>query len=135
MKHVLFIIMIFCISANLLKAENISVFKEITLQACADDDREIKDKDHDTPEQTQTRGLITQPVYAYLYNNVISIDFSDTFTAVTVNILNETTRETVHSETCSNPASLIIDWNNKVPADYIIKIETDGIYWEGYFSL
>lgn len=135
MKQLLFILLMLCANATLLKAESFSEFKEITLHVYADDDREIKDKDSDTPEPTQTRGLIIQPVYAYLYNNVISIDFRDTFTTVTVNIINEATGETVYSETCSNPASLIIDWSNKVSADYIIKIETDDTYWEGCFSL
>lgn len=135
MKQLLFILLMLCTNVTLLKAESFSEFKEITLHICADDDREIKDKASDTPEPTQTRGLIIQPVYAYLYNNVICIDFSDAFTTVTVNITNEVTGETVYSEACSNPASLIIDWDNKVSADYIIKIETDGIYWEGCFSL
>lgn len=135
MKQLLFILLMLCTNVTLLKAESFSEFKEITLYVYADNDREIKDKDSDTPEPTQTRGLIIQPVYAYLYYNVISIDFSETFTTVTVNIINQTTGEAVYSETCSNPGSLIIDWDNKVSADYIIKIETDGIYWEGCFFL
>lgn len=134
MKQVLFILMVLCISTNLAKAETISEFKEITLQVCADDDRNIKSGGN-KQRIPQTRDLIAPSVYAYLYDNIINIDFTDTFATVTVNIINETTDETVYSKTCSNPASLIIDWSNKVSADYIIKIETDDTYWEGCFSL
>lgn len=135
MKQLLFILLMLCANVTLLKAERFSEFKEITLHVYADDARGVKTKGtlQDIP---QTRSLIIQSVYAYLYDsNVISIDFSETFTTITVNIINEATGETVDSETCSNPASLIIDWSNKVSANYIIKIETDGIYWEGCFSL
>ena len=134
MKQLLFILLMLCANVILLKAESFSEFEVITLQVCADDDRGIKTKGT-SQHIPQTRSLITQPVYASLYNNVISIDFSETFTTVTVNIINQTTGEAVYSETCSNPESLIIDWDNKVSADYIIKIETDGIYWEGCFFL
>lgn len=135
MKQLLFILLMLCANVTLLKAERFSEFKEITLHVYADDARGVKTKGtlQDIP---QTRSLIIQSVYAYLYDsNVISIDFSETFTTVTVNIINEATGKTVYSETCSNPASLIIDWSNKVSADYIIKIETDDTYWEGCFSL
>lgn len=54
--------------------------------------------------------------------------------SATITITNETTGETVYSETCSNPVTLNIDLNGEKSGEYSIEIETDDIFLEGYFN-
>ena len=100
-------------------------------------DREIGGKSGDTtPEDApQTRSSISQPVYASLYNKVVTIDFQTVFSTVTVNTTNETTGEIVSSELFINPTSLSIDLNGKDTGDYMIEIISNEISLEGHFSL
>lgn len=81
------------------------------------------------------RCIQLQPAYAYLYNNVVNIDFSETFSTVIISITNEASGEIIYSETCSNPASLSIDLNGESNGNYLIEIEAEDIYLEGSFSL
>lgn len=135
MKRLLFILIAFCINASLLKAESPSNFKQITLQVYEDDDREIRDKDPSHPVQPVVRGLVSQPVYAYLCNNVISIDFTETFSTAIISITHKSTNEIIYSEMSSVPNNLSIDLNGENNGEYLIKIEADDILLEGVFSL
>lgn len=81
------------------------------------------------------RSMQLQPAYAYLYNNVVSISFSETFSTVIISITNDTTGENVYSETSSNPASLSIDLNGEANGIYLLEIEADDTHLEGSFSL
>ena len=100
-------------------------------------DREIGGKSGDTtPEDApQTRSSISQPVYASLYNKVVTIDFQTVFSTVTVNIANKTTGEIVSSKLFINPTSFSIDLNGKDTGDYMIEIISNEISLEGHFSL
>lgn len=135
MKHLLFILIAFCINVSLSKAQSLSEFREITLQACTNGDRETKDKDHDIPVQPQTRGLISQSAYAYLYNNAVNIDFTEMFPIATVTIINESTGETVYSMTYNNPVTVNINLNDESNESYFIEIDAGNIYLKGTFSL
>ena len=89
-----------------------------------------------SPEDApKTRSGISQPVCAYLYNKVVTVDFQAAFPAVTVNIINETTGETVYSELFINPVSFSIDLNGSSTGNYMIEIVSDEITLEGYFLL
>ena len=72
---------------------------------------------------------------AYLCNKVVTVDFQVAFSAVTVNVINETTGETVYSELFTNPASFSIDLNGRYAGEYIIEIVSDGMMLEGDFKL
>lgn len=134
MKKVLFILFsFFTISIN---AQFISGNTEIMLTQ-KDGGREIGDKDGDiTPEDApQTRSSVFLPVCAYLYNKVVTVDFQAVFSAVTVNVINEITGETIYSELFTNPTSFSIDLSGKDAGDYMIELVSDEITLEGYFSL
>ena len=74
-------------------------------------------------------------MYASLHNKVVTVDFRAAFPAVTVNVINDTTGETVYSELFITPASFSIDLSGKGTGDYMIEITSDEITLEGHFSL
>ena len=127
MKKVLFILFSFLVFAGSANAQFVSGNMEIMLTQKVGDI---------TPENApQTRSVISQPVYAYLYNKVVIVDFQAAFSAVTVNVINETTGETIYSELFINPASFSIDLSGKDAGDYMIELVSDEITLEGYFPL
>lgn len=136
MKKVLFILFSFLIFVVSVNAQFIFENSVIVL-TLKNGDREIGGKSGDTtPEDApQTRSSISQPVYASLYNKVVTIDFQTVFSTVTVNITNETTGEIVSSELFINPTSLSIDLNGKDTGDYMVEIISNEISLEGHFSL
>ena len=136
MKKVLFILFSFLSFAISVNAQFISGNMEIMLTQ-KDGDREIRGGSSDiSPEDApQTRSIISQPVCASLYNKVVTVDFRAAFPAVTVNVINDTTGETVYSELFINPASFSIDLSGKGTGDYMMEITSDEITLEGHFSL
>ena len=136
MRKVLFILFSFLVFSGSANAQFISGNTEIMLTQ--------KDEDRTPPGQTgdvspenvpKTRGAIFQPVCAYLYNKVVTVDFQAVFSAVTVNVINEITGETIYSELFTNPTSFSIDLSGKDAGDYMIELVSDEITLEGYFSL
>lgn len=109
MKKVLFILFSFLVLAGSVNAQFVSGNTQIMLMQ-KDGDRDPPGQIGDTsPENApQTRGVILQPVCASLYNKVVTVDFQTAFSAVTVNVINETTGETVYSELFINPASFLL---------------------------
>nr|WP_302831491.1 DUF3244 domain-containing protein [uncultured Bacteroides sp.] len=81
------------------------------------------------------RSIQIQPIFAYLHNKVISIDFVETFTVANITVTNETTGETVFLEMSNNPVNLNINLNDKTTGSYLIEIEADDICLHGYFNL
>lgn len=134
MKKVLFILFSFLSFTVSINAQFISGNIEIMLTQ-KDGDRDPNKSVGDTsPEDApQTRSSVFQPVYAYLYNKVVTVDFQAAFSAVTVNVLNETTGETVYSEQLINPAIFSINLNGT--GGYMIEIVSDEISLEGHFFL
>ena len=128
---ILFSFLAFAISVN---AQFIPGNIEITLTQ-KDGDRDMSDKSGSiSPEDApKTRSGISQPVCAYLYNKVVTVDFQAAFSAVTVNVLNETTGEIVYSEQLINPAIFSINLNGT--GGYMIEIVSDEISLEGHFFL
>lgn len=136
MKKVLFILFSFLSFTISINAQFVSGNTEIMLTQKDGDRDPIEPVGDITPEDApQTRGVILQPVYAYLYNKVVTVDFQTAFSAVTVNVINETTEETVYSELFINPASFSIDLSGKDAGDYMIELVSDEITLEGYFPL
>lgn len=81
------------------------------------------------------RSIVLQPVFASIYNKVVSLYFDADIATVNVTITNETTGAVVYSEACSNPATLDIDLNGDSTGRYLIEIETDDMLLTGSFSL
>lgn len=81
------------------------------------------------------RSIQLQIADAYLYNDVVNISFNESIAVVSVTITNESTGETVYSETHSNPAALSIDLSSESSGYYLIEIEVNGTYLKGDFSL
>lgn len=130
MKTLLLFLLIFIGSTDIY-AQSFSNGQEIELQ----DSKNIKPKDWTGIGTPIRRSISFQPIHAYLYNNMISIDFEEIFSAVTVKITNETTEETVYSEQFVNPASFSVDLNGEDTGDYMIEVIADEISLEGYFFL
>lgn len=136
MKKVLFILFSFLSFTISINAQFVSGNTEIMLKQ-KDGDRDPSGQVGDTsPEGApQTRSSVFLPVCAYLYNKVVTVDFQAVFSAATVNVINETTGETVYSELFTNPASFSIDLNGKYAGEYIIEIVSDEMMLEGSFKL
>ena len=136
MKKVLFILFSFLIFVVPVNAQFIFKNTVIVLtQKNGDRDPSGQVGDTSPEDAPQTRSSISQPVYASLYNKVVTIDFQTVFSTVTVNIANKTTGEIVSSELFINPTSFSIDLTGKDTGDYMIEIISNEISLEGHFSL
>lgn len=136
MKKVLFILFLFLVFAGSANAQFVFGCTKIMLTQKDGDRDPIEPVGDITPENVpKTRGIISQPVCASLYNKVVTVDFQAAFSAVTVNVINDTTGETVYSELFINPASFSIDLSGKGTGDYMIEITSDEITLEGHFPL
>lgn len=130
MKRLLFILISLLAWGGSVYAQSSNIVMEIALY------KDIKNDNNVDPEDMPvTRSPIFLPVHAYLYNKVVTADFQVTFSAVTVNVVNDVTGETVYSELLASPTSVSIDLNEADSGDYRLEIISDGIALEGYFPL
>lgn len=135
MKRILFLMMLLLAGSEVaVNAGELNSYRKISLNSAG---RDIIGKSTDIdPENTPiTRGIIHQPVYAYIYNSMVSLTFEDAFSSATVTVIDDATGETVYSETYSNPSSLNIDLNRESRGNYLLEIETEDLFLEGYFNL
>lgn len=135
MKRILFLMMLLLAGSEVaVNAGELNTYRKISLNSAG---RDIKGESRDIdPENTPiTRGIIHQPVNAYIYNSMVSITFEDVFSSATITIIDDATGETVYSETYSNPSSLNIDLNGESSSNYLIEIEADDTFLSGSFSL
>lgn len=111
--------------------------KEIVLTESKDDDtRDTKgEKDIEPGNAEIVRSMAFRFAYAYLFNDIVSVDFTQPFSAVRIIITNTATGETIYSEEHDTPAALNIDLNGEKRGDYLIEIEADGLCLEGNLSL
>lgn len=135
MKQLLFILMLLIISRVDINAQASSNSYTIIELNQNDNERELPEDGNETANSPRVRSIILQPAYAYLYNNVVSIIFEESFSVATITIVNEATGETVYSENYNSPTSLNIDLSGKGNGRYLLEIEADDIYLEGQFSL
>ncbi|MBD9092883.1 MAG: DUF3244 domain-containing protein [Bacteroides oleiciplenus] len=100
-------------------------------------DREMSGQTSNTKpgNAPKTRSGIFQPVDAYLCNKEATVCFEAVFSAVTVNVINETTGETVCLKELFSPTEFSIDLSMENDGVYIIEIEFDDILLEGRFVL
>ncbi|WP_294632770.1 DUF3244 domain-containing protein [uncultured Bacteroides sp.] len=130
MKRLLFILISLLAWGGSVYAQSSNIVMEIALY------KDIKNDNNVDPEDMPvTRSPIFLPVYAYLYNKVVTVDFQATFSAVTVNVVSDVTGETVYSELLVNPTNVSIDLNGADSGDYRLEIISDEIALEGYFPL
>ena len=130
MKILLFILISLLVWGGSVYAQSSNIVMEIALY------KDIKNDNNVDPEDMPvTRSPIFLPVYAYLYNKVVTVDFQATFSAVTVNVVSDVTGETVYSELLVNPTNVSIDLNGADSGDYRLEIISDEIALEGYFPL
>lgn len=88
--------------------------------------------DKDVPVR---RSISFQPVYAYLINNIVRIEFEETLSTVAISLFCATSGEGIYSEVFHNPINQIIDMSAESRETYIIKIEFDEMILEGYIIL
>lgn len=133
MKRLLLVLLtIFSFGIIVIYAEGVNNRIEIVFQ-------QTHSKDIDMPFN-KDKGPVSRSInipiaYAYIYNNVISINFNEDIEVATVTITNEATGEMVYSETCNSQVNLNIDLSGKDEGNYLIEIETDDTFLTGNFSL
>lgn len=88
--------------------------------------------DKDVPVR---RSISFQPVYAYLINNIVRVEFEETLSTVAISLFCATSGEGVYSEVFHNPINQIIDMSTESHGTYILKIELDEMILEGYIIL
>lgn len=139
MKNFLFFITLLwvtCTTVKALPSSNNYKIINFTVSYAVEDERKIIEDNEDYPENAvQTRSVVPQPVYASIYNKVITLEFTEDFSSVNVIISNKVTGEVICSETSNTPDNLNIDLNGESNGEYLIKIEADDILLEGVFSL
>lgn len=96
---------------------------------------QAKRKDPISKENTPISRSIIQTANAYLYNNTVCIDFNETLPTVTITLINESTGETVYSETCDAPTNISINLDEESCGNYYIQIESDEAFLYGSFTL
>lgn len=130
MKKLLFILAIILASSSAItNAQKESFMYTATFLQQERKEIILKDKN------TGTRSTPFQIACAYIDNNVISMNFAEAFSAVTITLTNETTGECIYAESYSNPINLNIDMNGESSGNYILRIESDTTYLEGFFTL
>ena len=133
MRRLLFILLtIFSLGNIAVHAEKVNDCIKIVLQQTVPGDY--------IPPINKEGGPVVRSIYmpivdAYLYNNVVNVSFNGDIAVVNVTITNESTGETVYSETHSSPAALNIDLNGESTGNYLIEIETEDTLLTGSFSL
>ena len=133
MRRLLFILLtIFSLGNIAVHAEKVNDCIKIVLQQTVPGDY--------IPPINKEGGPVVRSIYmpivdAYLYNNVVNVSFNENIAVVNVTITNESTGETVYSETCSNPAALNINLNGESTGNYLIEIEADDTLLIGVFYL
>ena len=140
MRKILYLIAVLFITGSTMSANPKGATnndnKVIVLTKKKDDIKPIKKETDVEPGNGLTpRSVILQPVYAYLCNEVVNIDFTETFSTVSVIITNESTAKIVYSKTNDSTASIYINLNGERSGNYLIEIEADDTILEGEFSL
>lgn len=133
MKRLLLVLLtIFSFGNIVIYAEGVNNRIEIVFQ-------QTHSKDIDMPFNKDkgpvSRSISIPIAYAYIYNNVISINFNEDIEVATVTITNEATGEMVYSEACNNQVNLEIDLSNENGGSYIIEIETGEVLLQGKLIL
>ena len=80
------------------------------------------------------RSITIAPPQASLYNNMVCLNFIETFSSVTVTITNLSTGELVYHEESSHPTVLTIELLATESASYMLEVQTGSTVWEGFFS-
>lgn len=88
------------------------------------------------PEETpKTRSIVSQSVYAYLYNKNLFISFDKDIQTAIINIINGSTGETIYTYEYISPSRVFINLSSKDLGTYDIEIITQDIYLWGNFIL
>lgn len=95
----------------------------------------VKNNSTDPEDGPQTRGIITQEVYAYLYNKEVTITFEVKIPAISVKIIKEHTGEVIFSYMLINQASVSIDLSTQNSDCYVIEISSKDFCLNGNFNL
>ena len=133
MKRLLLILLtIFSLGNIVIYAEKTNGCIKILLQESVSDDDDVPINKEGGPI---VRSIYMPIADAYLYNNVVNISFNASIAVVNVTITNESTGETVYSETHSSPTALSIDLNGESSDNYRIEIEAKNTRLEGNFNL
>ncbi|WP_025831537.1 DUF3244 domain-containing protein [Bacteroides rodentium] len=133
MKRLLLILLtIFSLGNIVIYAEEANGRIKILLQESVSDDDDVPINKEGGPI---VRSIYMPVADAYLYNDVVDISFNENIAVVSVTVTNESTGETVYSETHSNPAALSIDLNGESSGNYLIEIEADDALLIGGFNL
>ncbi len=131
---VLILLFFFICGINfILYAQEGSRWIDIKLERCP-----IKEKDKggntDKGEVPIKRSIPIQFAYAYIYNNTVNINFTESFSNTSLTITSEKDNKTVYSE-IGNNLNCTIDLGNENKGNYLIKIEVDDISLVGKFTL
>lgn len=131
MKTLLLFLLIFIGSTDIY-AQSICNGQEIELQ----DSKNKKPKDWTGIGTPIRRSISFQPIHAYLYNNMISIDFEEVSSSVLISVINEVTGEIIYSMNYNSPnGSIIVDLTTENGGCYLIRVEFNKILLEGNFTL
>lgn len=131
MKQILFIIIMLCFGKISIANESNPNEGSIVIYLTDDDEREHV---NDPTTQKPDRSLSIPSASAYIYNNIVSIDFNKSSSAVIVSIIRVSTGESIYTNRYSYPTNINIDLSNTVSGEYQLQIETNNESLSGYFT-
>lgn len=134
MKQVLFLVItLFLIGSQVANAQVSSDSKVIHLEK-REKGKETKPigQEHTSPS---TRSQVLQLAYAYIYNQVVYVDFLYETFSVAISITNQSTGEVVYSEIYENPSRIDFDLSQETSGEYYLEIIFDEFYIYGQFTL
>lgn len=117
----------------ILYAQECNRWIDIKLERCPINEKD-KGGNTDKGEVPIKRSIPIQFAYAYIYNNIVNISFTKSFSSTSITIINEKDNKTVYSE-IGNNLNCTIDLGNESNGNYLIKIEADDISLIGRFTL
>lgn len=132
---VIILILFFCNSLFTLTAQECKANLEIiTLTSYP---IKTKDSSGSTSEEGLPikRSIQRAMAEAYLYDNILNINFNEMIEAINVTITNEITGATIYAEVHNNPTTINIELSNEDKGNYIIEIDSKDFITIGHFSL
>ena len=130
MKQIFFIIIMLCIGKISIANESNPNEGSIVIYLTDDEREHVNDPTTQKPD----RSLSIPSASAYIYNNIVSIDFNKSSSAVIVSIIRVSTGESIYTNRYSYPTNINIDLSNTVSGEYQLQIETNNESLSGYFT-
>ncbi len=87
-----------------------------------------------TEASSNTRNVVLQPAYAYIYNQIVFVSFPYETSSVVISLTNLSTGEVIYSDTYASPSQTSFDLSQEGTGEYYLEIVFDDFCIYGQFT-